>query len=337
MKSLASDNYSGVAPEIIQAIIDANNNHAIAYGGDTYTEKAISLFKKNFGESIGVYFVSNGTAANVLGLKAVTRSHHSIICADSSHIMSHEVGAPVKAIGCMLLPIVNQSGKISAEAIEAEYQRAISWGRHSNLPRVVSIAQSTEFGTVYTLEELTAISQVCKKYNLIFHMDGCRLANAAVALNATFKEITADVGVDVLSFGGTKNGLMFGEAVIFLNKKLDIEFEYIQKQELQLFSKMRYLSVQFIPYLQDKIWHKNASHANAMCRKLYQGLSQRKEIRFAYPSDTNQIFAYLPESLIKATQHTIPYYVWDAKVNLVRLVTSFDTTDADIEKFLACV
>jgi len=333
MKSFASDNYSGIAPEILQAIIEANTNHAPSYGADSYTENAIVLFKKIFGESISVYFVTNGTAANTLGLKAVINSHHSIICADTSHLVTQEVGACISAIGCMVLQIPHQNGKITPSAIEETYNQAIYWGRHNNKPKVVSIAQSTEFGTVYTLEELAAISRVCKKHTLLFHMDGCRLANAAVALDATFNELTVDVGVDILSFGGTKNGLAFGEAIVFL-KPLDDEFEYIHKQELQLLSKMRFLSAQFIPYLEQDIWKKNATQANLMCKQLYQGLKQHKSLRFAYPVETNQLFVYFTDQLIKATQDLTPYYIWNKQSNLVRLVTSFDTTAQEVENFL---
>lgn len=334
MKSLASDNYSGVSPEILQAIIDANASHAPAYGEDLYTEKAVALFKDVFGKDISVYFVSNGTAANTLGLKTVMQSHHSIICADSAHIITQEVGAPVHAIGCMILPIPNSNGKITAAAIEEVYLNSVYWGRHVNVPKVVSIAQSTELGTVYTKKELEQISEICKKYNLIFHMDGCRLANAAVTLKAAFKELTVDVGVDILSFGGTKNGLMFGEAVLFLRKDLDVEFQYIQKQELQLLSKMRFLSVQFIPYLEKEIWYKNAKQANDMCTKLAKSLKKMYAIKFAYPPEANQIFAYFPESFIKVSQHLIPYYIWNKKLNMVRLVTSFDTTEEDVYQLI---
>lgn len=336
MKSLASDNYSGVSPEILQAIIEANHDHVPAYGNDPYTEKAISLFKNLFGESSSIYFVSNGTAANTLGLKTVTRSHHAIICSESAHIACQEVGAPTHAIGCMLLPVSHQQGKITPSAIEETYHQAVYWGRHANLPKVLSIAQSTEFGTVYTLKELQAIGQICQQYHLIFHMDGCRLANAALALNASFQQLTVDTGVDILSFGGTKNGLMFGEALIFLKPGLDGEFEYIQKQQLQLLSKMRFLSAQFIPYLEQSLWYKNAKQANAMCQKLAQGLSH-KGIQFAYPPETNQIFAYFTEKQIEDTQHLMPYYVWNKPSNLVRFVTSFDTTEEEIDYFLKLI
>ncbi len=334
MRSFASDNNSGIEPTILQAIIDANADHATPYGHDPYTEKAILLLKKSFGESAIAYLVNNGTAANTLSVKAVTRSHQAIICPDTSHMVVHEVGAVANFTGCSLYTIPNVSGKITAAAIEERYIASIN-DRHNNKVHVVSIAQTTEFGTVYTVEELQAISAVCKKHNLVFHVDGCRLSNAAVALNKSLKEITADVGVDVLTFGGTKNGLLFGEAIIFFRKELAAEFEYIQKQGLQLNSKMRFLSAQFIPYLEKNIWQRNAAHANLMCQKLAQGLAKRADIKLAYPADSNLFFAYFPKSVIAATQAKFPYYLFNEKTGFIRIVTSFDTTDKDVDEFLA--
>lgn len=334
MKSFASDNYSGTSLEILNAIQAANQGHVPSYGNDPYTQKAIALLKNTFGNTIVPYFVYNGTAANTLALKACIRSHHAIICADCAHINTQEVGAPVNFTGCSLITILNQEGKLTSTAIEEAYLGATYWGRHNNLPKVVSITQATEYGTVYTADELRAISSICKKYHLILHMDGCRLSNAAVALNCSLKELTADVGIDVLSFGGAKNGLLFGEAIIFFNSELAKEFEYIQKQGLQLHSKMRFLSAQFIPYLADNLWHRNALHANFMCKKLAAGLMEKLNIKMAYPVQTNQIFAYFTEAIINATQAEFFYYVWNQATNLVRLVTSFDTTEDEVNRFI---
>lgn len=334
MKSFASDNYSTVCKEVLEAINNANHNHEPSYGSDFYTEQAIALLKDTFGDNITVYFVLNGTAANTLALEAMMRSHQAILCADSAHIIVHETGAIFKTIGCSVIPIPNNQGKITPSLIEETYQKISLIGKHHNKPKVVSISQSTEYGTVYTQKELLAISAVCKKYQLLFHMDGCRLSNAAVSLQASLKNLTADVGVDVLSFGGTKNGLMFGEVVIFFRSDLAEEFEYIHKQGLQLLSKMRYLSVQFIPYLKDNIWHRNAEHANKMCQRIAQGLLNRSDIKLVYPIQTNQIFAVFPQSIIANTRYIFPYYVWDEKNNIIRLVTSFDTTIEDVDEFL---
>lgn len=334
MKAFSSDNYSGVCAEVMQAIIEANNGHAPAYGGDEYTEKAIALVNENFGYTAIPYFVFNGTAANVLILKAITRSHHAIICADSSHIATQEVGAAVNLTGNTLIQIAGEQGKISPSAIAEAYTNITHWGRHANKPRVVSIAQSTEYGTVYTPQEIQAISNTCKKLGLLLHMDGCRLANAAVHLNCSLKNLTVDVGVDALSFGGTKNGLLFGEIVIFFDKSIAEEFEYVQKQGLQLASKMRFLSAQFIPYFEQAIWHRNATHANKMCLRLASGLEKNPAIRFAYPVQTNQLFAYFSPKIIEATQSIFPYYVWNSNTNLVRLITSFDTTEDEVDSFI---
>jgi len=334
MKSFASDNYAGIDPDILQAIIEANQGHVPSYGNDEFTHKAIELLKKSFGEDSVCYFVFNGTAANTLSLKAITRSHQSIICADSAHIASQEVGSVVNLCGCSLVIIPNKLGKISVEDIQEAYSKATMWGRHNNKPCVVSIAQTTEFGTIYSLDELREISSVCKKNNMLLHIDGCRLANAAVSLGKSLKEITKDIGADVITFGGTKNGMLFGEAIIFFRKELADEFEYIQKQGLQLSSKTRFLSAQFIPYLEKNIWHKNALHANQMCLKLAEGLKKNPEIKLAYPVESNQIFAYFPKDVIDKTLDKIPYYVWDEQTNLVRLVTSFDTTESEIDKFI---
>ncbi|MCX7124711.1 MAG: beta-eliminating lyase-related protein [Gammaproteobacteria bacterium] len=281
MKSFASDNYSGVAPEIMQAIIEANQGHQPSYGNDIYTQQAEELLRKTFGEQIKSFFVYNGTG----------------------------------------------------DEIQICYDNATYWGHHASLPKVVTISQSTELGTIYTPNELRAISTVCKKNKLIFHMDGCRLSNAAAALNCSLAETTSDVGVDVLSFGGTKNGLMIGEAVIFLNPELADEFAYIHKQYLQLNSKMRFISAQFIPYLKDKLWHRFASHANKMAGILSDGLLKLKDVTITYPVETNQVFACLPEKMIQATIEIYPFYIRDKKLNQVRFVTSFDTTEKEIGRF----
>lgn len=334
MKSFASDNYSGVALEIMQAIINVNHEHQPSYGNDIYTQHAQELFQQTFGKDTISYFAYNGTGANSVALKAILRSHHSLICSDISHIATQEVGAAFNLTGCSTLLIPHKNGKITAEDIGQIYTRSSQWGHHGNLPKVVSIAQSTELGTMYTIEELRGIAAICKKHNLIFHMDGCRLANAAASMGCSLAAISSEVGVDVLSFGGTKNGLMFGEAVIFFRPELAKEFSYIHKQSLQLNSKMRFISAQFIPYLKDKLWFKYATCANQMCQKLADGISKLDEIKIAYPVQTNQLFVHLPQKMIEATQTIYPYYIWEPESNMARLVTSFDTTEDDINGFL---
>ena len=334
MKSFASDNYSGVAPEIMSAIIAANEGHQPAYGNDLYTAQATELLQDTFGKNCIPYFVYNGTAANSVGLHAILRSHHAILCSDIAHIATQEVGAVTNLTGCPTFLIPHENGKITPAGIRKIYEQVSFWGHHGNLPKVVSLAQSTEFGTVYSVEELRAISTICKELQLFFHMDGCRLSNAAAHLDVSLAALTRDIGVDVLSFGGTKNGLMFGEAIVFLRPELAAEFAYVHKQNLQLNSKMRFLAAQFIPYLKDQLWHRYASHANQMAQRLAKALFQLEGAKPAYPVQTNQIFAHLSDKIIQATQETYPFYIWDKKTNLVRLVTSFDTTEEDVDHFI---
>jgi len=334
MRSFASDNNSGISTEVLQSIIEANVNHVLPYGNDIYTEKALTLLKKTFGEQAIAFFVNNGTAANVLSLSAMTRSYNAIICANSAHIINNEVGALVNFSGCSIFTIPHQNGKILASLLEEKYLTSIH-ERHNNIPTVVSISQSTEYGTVYSIDELQSIAKICKKYQLFFHIDGCRLSNAAVALNKSLKEITTDIGADVVTFGGTKNGLLFGEAIIFLREEFSDHFSHIQKQGLQLNSKMRFLSAQFIPYLEKNIWQRNALHANLICHKLAERLIQINDIKLLYPIETNQLFAYFPKSVIQATQDKFRYYILDEKAGLVRIVTSFDTCENDVEEFVS--
>ena len=334
MKSFASDNYSGVAPEIMQSIIAANQGHAPAYGNDSYTQQAEKLLQETFGGNIKSYFVYNGTAANTLSINALIHSYHAIICSDISHLVTQEVGAATCLTGSAILVIPHENGKITATAIKKIYEDSTCWGRHASLPKLVSIAQPTEVGTVYTLDELKAIAAVCQEYKLFFHMDGSRLANAAAYLNCSFADLTQKIGLDALSCGGTKNGLLYGEVIIFFKPELAENFEYQQKQNLQLNSKMRFISAQFIPYLKNDLWHRYAQHANEMCQRLANGLTALPGVRLAYPVQTNQIFIYLPESIIEATQKNYPFYLWDKKNNLARLVTTFDSTEQEVDHFI---
>lgn len=242
MKAFASDNYSGVHPEIMEALQKANAAHAGSYGNDEYTTRAVNKFKEIFGSDVEVFFVYNGTGANVLGLTTLTQSFNSIICAEGAHINVDESTAPEKFLGCKLVTIPSADGKITASQIQEKIQRI--GDQHHPQAKVISISQASEYGTVYSVKELKELSEVAKKNGLYFHMDGSRLANAAVTLGKSFSEFTKDVGVDVLSFGGTKNGLMFGEAIVFFNKDLATNFVYQRKQAMQLASKMRFISAQ---------------------------------------------------------------------------------------------
>lgn len=335
MKTFASDNYSGVHPEVMEALIKANAGHAGSYGSDEYTARAIDKFKRFFGDDIEVFFVYNGTGANVLGLSALVQSYHSILCSEGAHINVDESTAPEKFTGCKLVTLPSADGKITAEQIEQKIQRLDD--QHHAQARVISISQSTEYGTVYSTDELKALSAVAKKYNLYLHMDGSRIANAAVSLNKSFREFTKDAGVDVLSFGGTKNGLMFGEAVIFFNPALAGNFKFIRKHGMQLNSKMRFISAQFEALLSNDLWKRNATHTNQLAQLLDKELRQIPQAKITQPVQANGVFAILPAAIIPALQAAFPFYTWNEKLNEVRLMCSWDTTEAEVLSFVSKV
>jgi threonine aldolase len=334
-RSFASDNNAGVHPEMIDAIKAANEGHVIAYGDDPFTARAIKLFQKHFGRDVAVYFVFGGTGANVLGLKSVTRSYQAVICAETAHINVDECGAPEKFTGCKLLCVPTIDGKLRAEAIK-HFLHGVGFEHHVQ-PRVISVSQTTEMGTVYSKAELKTLASFAHQNNMLLHVDGARISNAAVSLNASFKAITADVGVDVLSFGGAKNGMMYGEAVVFFDKKLASDFKYIRKQGMHLPSKMRYISAQFEALLSGDLWKRSATHANHMARLLAMELEKNSRIRITQPVEANGVFAIVPRKYIATLQKKYFFYVWNEETSEIRLMTSFDTTEEDIEEFMALV
>jgi threonine aldolase len=334
-RSFASDINAGVPPEIIDAIRNANDGHVIAYGGDPITARAMELFQKHFGSDIAVYFVFGGTGANVLGLKAITQSHHAIFCADSAHVHVDECGAPEKFTGCKLITLPTPDGKLRVEDIKP-MMHGIGVEHHVQ-PHVIQISQVTEMGTVYTREELKALADFAHANGMFLHVDGARLANAAVALEATFKEITADVGVDVLSFGGTKNGMMYGEAVVFFDKSLASDFKYVRKQGMHLPSKMRFISAQFEALLSGDLWRRGAAHANRMAQILGSELAKVPKIKLTQPVESNGVFATIPKEYIPALQEKYFFYVWDDAISEVRFMASFDTSENDIHDFIEYV
>jgi threonine aldolase len=331
--SFGSDNYAGVCPEVMDYFNEINQGHVSGYGEDAFTEKAKTLFSKEFGSEIDVYFVYNGTGANTLSLEAMTESYNSIICSDVSHIIVHEVTGPQKWTGCKFICLPNINGKIILDQIKPVYEEGVFWGHHTALPKVVSITQPTEYGTLYSLDEIKTIANYCHQNNMLLHMDGARISNACVALNCSFKEVSKDCGVDVLSFGATKNGLMFGEAVVFFNTNLSDHFDYRQKQGLQLHSKMRFISGQFIPYLEKKVWQKNALQSNNMCKKLAFHLENTFPGCLLYAVETNQIFAKIPMNIINELHKDFHFYIYNPKEEIVRYVTSFDTKETDVYAF----
>lgn len=330
--SFASDNYAGIHPHILQAITAANHTHVPAYGDDHFTANAIEKFKQQFGDDAEVFFVFNGTAANVTSLSALAHSYEAIICAEKAHIQVDECGAPEKFIGSKLLLVPAPQGKITVDGIRQHLQRV--GDQHHVQPRVVSISQSTEFGTVYQPQEIAALANFAHENAMYLHMDGARIANAAAALKCDLRAITKDVGVDVLSFGGTKNGLMLGEAVVFLNPHLAKNFPFIRKQSMQLASKMRFIAVQFEALLTNNLWCQNAQHANAMAQLLAKELNQLG-VKISYPVDANAVFAVLPRQTILQLQTEYYFYVWDEAQSEVRLMMSFDTLETDIHSFVA--
>jgi threonine aldolase len=331
-RTFASDNYSGVQPEIMEALLKANQGHTATYGYYEYTSRAVEGFKKYFGNDIEVYFAYNGTGANVLGLQSMTQSFNSIICSDLAHINVDESTAPEKFMGCKLITVPTKDGKIYAHEIEAKIQRVND--QHHPQAKVISISQSTEYATVYSIEEIKAIATVAKKHNLYFHMDGSRISNAAVSLKENFAAFTLDAGVDVLSFGGTKNGMMFGEAVIFFRPELAAYFKYIRKQGMQLHSKMRFIGAQFEALLKNDLWKKSAEHANAMAKFFESELRKIPQVTITQKVDANGIFALLPPTSISELQQEHFFYIWNDKTSEVRLMCSFDTTEEDIKSFI---
>ncbi|BAX81289.1 threonine aldolase family protein [Labilibaculum antarcticum] len=331
-RGFASDNFSGVLPEVMEAIQNANQGHVVAYGGDPYTESAIKKFKSLFGQNIDVYFAFNGTGANVIGLSTLTQSYHSIICPATAHIQVDECGAPDKFTGCKVIPIESPDGKISPELI-LPHLHGFGFEHHSQ-PKMISITQCTELGTVYTPEEVKAICDLAHANNMYVHMDGARLANAVVSLDVDVKEFTTHAGVDVLSFGGTKNGMMLGEAVIFFNPELSKEAKYVRKQSMQLFSKMRYIGAQFDAMLTNDLWLKTARHANKMAKLLEQEVQKIDQVKITQKVQANGIWALIPKDKIEKLQEEYFFWVWDEHAGEVRWLCSFDTTEEDILGFV---
>lgn len=330
-RTFASDNNSGVHPTVLQSIAEANVGHVKAYGDDPITQKAIQKFKDFFGKQAEVFFVYGGTGANVLGLKALTESYHSVICSEGAHIYQDECGAPEKFTGCKLVTIPTPDGKITVDQIQ-EQMVGIDFEHHVQ-PRVVSITQATEVGTVYTPQEIKKIAEFAHANRMYLHVDGARIANACASLGITPKEMITDTCVDVLSFGGTKNGMMFGEAIVFFNPDHAKNFKYIRKQSMQLSSKMRFISAQFDALLTNDLWLQNARHANEMAKYLESKIREIPEIKITQKVEANGVFAILPEKIIPVLQEHCFFYVWNEKTNEVRWMCSFDTQKEDIDAF----
>ena len=331
----ASDNTSGIHPEVMDAIERANHGYAKPYGEDPYTESAIDALRAAFGTRAEVFFTFGGTGANVVGIASVARSFEAVYCADCSHIWSDECAAPEKFIGGKLVPVPSVYGKISPSAVAASMGE--NRGVHHAAPKVISLTQPTEWGTVYRPEEMQALADFAHERGMYLHVDGARLSNAAAALETSLAAISTDVGVDVLSFGGTKNGLMGGEAIIFINSGLAKNAGYLRKQATQLSSKMRFISVQFAALLENELWRRNAIHANTMATRLADAVSDIDGVELTCPVEINALFPRLESSFIAPLQEQCVFYLWDANASIARWMTSFNTTTADVDAFAEIV
>lgn len=332
MRGFGSDNHAGTYPEILKALSVANEDHQPSYGTDPLTEKCQKLFKDFFGSQSESFFVFNGTAANVLSLKALMKSHETCLAADISHLNVDECGAPEFFAG-KIIPVKSHNGKLTISELEKHMIRL--GDQHFAQPKVLSLTQPTEVGTVYSLEELKSLCQWAKKNNLYIHIDGARFVNALHTLKCTMKEMTTDLGVDVISFGGTKNGLMFGEAVVILNPLFCKDFKYIRKQAAQLPSKTRFIAAQFMAFFENNTYQKIAAHSCEMAQYLNQRLSEKNYgVEITYPVESNAVFIKIPQPFIKKLKQHYFFYVWDEKTFECRLMTSWDTQKADIDGFI---
>lgn len=328
-RGFASDNASGAHPAVMAAMASANTGHVHAYGADEWTDRARELIRREFGATAEVFFVFNGTGANCTALQAVMRRHNAVICPASAHINADECGAPERFTGGKLLAVPTPDGKLTPELITGSITHV--GFEHASQPSVVSITQSTEYGTVYRPEELASVVATAREHGLKVHVDGARLANAAVALGCTLGEAAA--GADIVSFGATKNGAVLAESVVFLDPALADEFKYVRKQSAQLASKMRFISAQYVALLEDGLWRDNARNANDMASLLAGRVAAIEGVRITQPVEANEVFAVLPREVIAPLVEEFDFYVWDERTGEVRWVTSWDTTPEDVERF----
>jgi len=329
----ASDNNSPAHPKIIRAIVQANRGHTLAYGSDYYTDRATRTLKRIFGRQAKSFFVYTGSGANVLSTAALTRPYHAVVCAASSHLNAAECGGPERFAGVKLLTVPTETGKISPADVQKHMDHL--GDQHHNQPKLISITQTTDYGICYSAREVKALSRFARRHKMFLHVDGARIYNACAALGLTLKQMTTDCGVDVLSLGGTKNGLLGAEAVIFLKGELARDFEYIRKQGTQLASKMRFLAVQVEALVEGNLWRENASHANRMAARLAAGLARIPGIRITREVQTNMVYCTIPQKAVRAIWKKYFFYMFDETVSEARLVTNYDTTEADVKGFIA--
>ncbi|NNC12336.1 low specificity L-threonine aldolase [Planctomonas sp. JC2975] len=340
-RAFASDNYAGAHPEIIDAIVAANSGHQISYGEDAYTERLHEVFAEQFGEQVEVFPVFNGTGANVTALQSMLPRWGAVVAASTAHINTDEGGAPEKVGGLKLLTVDTPDGKLTPELLD---KQAWGWGdEHRAQPLAVSITQTTEVGTCYTVEEVKALAEHAHSLGMRVHLDGARIANAAAHLEVPLRAFTTDAGVDLLSFGGTKNGLLLGEAIVVLNADASDGLHYLRKVNMQLASKMRFISAQLIALLTDDLWLRSAQHSNAMATKLRTRLEDAvasgsaPALGFTQATESNGVFATLPKAAADRVREAYRFYDWDAARGEVRWMCSWDTTDADVDGFVDAI
>ncbi|RWZ68293.1 low specificity L-threonine aldolase [Labedella populi] len=337
-RAFASDNYAGIHPEILAAIGQANGGHQIAYGEDAYTARLQEVVREHFGERAEAFPVFNGTGANVTGLQSMLPRWGAVVAAATAHINTDENGAPERIGGIKILTVESPDGKLTPELVD---RQAWGWGdEHRAQPLVVSITQSTELGTVYSPEEIRALADHAHERGMRLHMDGSRLSNAAAALDVPLRAITTDAGVDVLSFGGTKNGLLLGELIVVLDPAASEGLTYLRKVNMQLASKMRFLSAQFIALLSEDLWRTSAAHANTMAARLRAALEaaiadgSAPGLSFTQATDANAVFASVPAEAAARLHESFRFYDWDAEKGEVRWMCSWDTTEEDVDTFV---
>ena len=330
-RSFASDNNAGVHLDILKAIGAANHGHVVGYGDDAYTQSAQKLFKKQLGQDIEVFFVFNGTGANCLSLKSLTNSYHAVVCAEAAHIYVDECGAPEKFTSCKLVPLPAKNGKLTVQAVQSAYHGV--GDEHHVQPKVISITQATEVGTVYRPNEVRALADFAHQHGMFLHVDGARIANAVAALGLTLRQSTRDLGIDVLSFGATKNGALGAEAVVFFNPELASNFKFYRKQGMQLASKMRFIAAQFEALFTNELWLQNARHANRMAQLLKREISKIPQVKIIYNVEANGVFAQIPRKAIAKLQKRYFFYVWNEAQSVVRWMCSWDTTIDDVKQF----
>lgn len=334
----ASDNYAGAHPEVIAALAAANGGHVSAYGADPYTEALPRLFAPLFGEGIEVYPVWNGTGANVVSLLALTERWDGVVCTTDAHINTDECGAPERVGGLKLLPVPTEHGKLTPADLAIPLREFED--EHRARPSVLSLTQTTELGTVYSPDEVAELARIAHGYGMAVHMDGARLANAAAALGVPVKAFTRDAGVDVISFGGTKNGLVFGEAVVVLSPERIRGPLYVRKYAMQLSSKMRFISAQFEALLHDDLWLRGAANANAMAQRLATAVADVPGVEVTAPVEANAVFARLPRVVADKVAEEFPFYLWDESDHdnpVARWMCSWDLTEADVDGFVAAL